>query len=66
MEMLQFCCDALSHPIGDQRSKINANSYKLSTPGSNQTTQQAQKHPTSALKRIETLEIHRNPKFIVF
>ena len=41
--------------IEDQWSKIKPNLYKLSTPEANQDTQQAQKHPTSALKRIETL-----------
>jgi len=43
--------------------KIKSICYKLGTPDANQDTQQAQKHPTSALKRIETLETHKNPKF---
>ena len=60
---LQFCWRRPDCMIEDQGSKINSNPYKLSTLDSNQETQQAQKHPTSALKRIETLEIHRNPKF---
>ena len=64
--MLQFCCKASSRLIEVQCTRYNTNLYKLSTPGSNQRGQQAQKHPTSALKRIENLEIHKNPKFIHF
>ena len=52
---LQFCWKAQNHSIEDEEPKINPIPYKLSTLGSNQNTQQAQKHPTSALKRIETL-----------
>jgi len=60
---LQFCWKAQNHSIEDQRMEINPIHYKLSSPDAMPYTQQAPKHPTSALKRIETLEIHRNPKF---
>ena len=51
----QFCCEELKHTIKDEGMEIKAIHYKLSTPDTMQYTQQAQKHPTSALKRIETL-----------
>jgi len=51
----QFCCRSLNRQIEDQWSKINSIAYKLSSPDAMPHTQQAQKHPTSALKRIETL-----------
>jgi len=59
----QFRWRDANRVIEDEELKINQICYKLSTPDAMQHTQQAQKHPTSALKRIETLEIHRNPKF---
>ena len=47
-----------------QPTRCNANPYKLGTPDAMQHTQQAHKHPSSALKIIETLKPKRNPKFI--
>jgi len=44
-----------SRLIEDEEPKIKAIGYKLSTPDAMHYTQQAQKHPTSVLKRIETL-----------
>ena len=63
---LQFRWNALSRLIKDEELQIKAICYKLSTPSSNWNIQQAPKHPTSALKKIENLEIHKNPKFIHF
>ena len=42
---LQFRWRAISRLIEDEELQIKENPYKLSTPGPNQTTQQAQKHP---------------------
>ena len=62
----QFRWRDANRVIEDEELKIKQIPYKLSPPASNQSTQQAPKHPTSALKRIENLEIHKNPKFIHF
>jgi len=55
MALLQFCCGDKNRVIEYQWMQIKIEGYKLSTPEAMQHIQQAQKHPTSALKRIETL-----------
>jgi len=55
IKSIQFCWMKHSRLIEDEEPKIKAIGYKLSTPDAMHYTQQAQKHPTSALKRIETL-----------
>jgi len=44
---LQFRWNALNSSIEDEGMRIKPIAYKLSTLGSNQRTQQAQKHPNS-------------------
>jgi len=61
---LQFCWKTQNHSIEDQRTEINQIYYKLSTLSSNQRTQQAQKHPSSVKRSIETIETQRKLRFI--